>query len=93
MSHDVTDVTRGIRKITTSYNILDYVTVFLLMSWCNNTLRLNRCTDGCAYMSGHCQHISTAKTCAAFAYLGLIICSECHKIFNHEAAQSSIVPA
>jgi hypothetical protein len=38
-------------------------------------------------MSRHCQHSSTAKTCAIFAYL-LLACSECHELFNHEASQS-----
>jgi hypothetical protein len=37
-------------------------------------------------MSQHCQHSSTARTCAIFAYL-LLACSECHELFNHEALQ------
>jgi hypothetical protein len=39
-------------------------------------------------MRGHCQHSSTAKTCAIFAYL-LLECSEYHELLNHEASQSS----
>jgi hypothetical protein len=39
-------------------------------------------------MSRHCQHRSTAKTCAIFAYL-LLTCSKCHERFSHEASQSS----
>jgi hypothetical protein len=39
-------------------------------------------------MSRHCQHSSTARTCAIFAYL-LLACSECHELFNHEASQSN----
>jgi hypothetical protein len=39
-------------------------------------------------MSRHCQHSSTARTCAIFAYL-LLACSECHELFNHESSQSS----
>jgi hypothetical protein len=40
------------------------------------------------WMSRHCQHRSTARTCAIFAYL-LLACSECHELFNHEASQSN----
>jgi hypothetical protein len=29
-----------------------------------------------------------AKTCAIFAYL-ILACSECHKLFNHDASQSN----
>jgi hypothetical protein len=39
-------------------------------------------------MSRHCQHSSTARTCAIFAYL-LLACSECNELFNHEASQSN----
>jgi hypothetical protein len=39
-------------------------------------------------MSRHCQHSSTARTCAISAYL-LLACSECHELFNHEASQSN----
>jgi hypothetical protein len=39
-------------------------------------------------MSRHCQHSSTARTGAIFAYL-LWACSECHELFNHEASQSN----
>jgi hypothetical protein len=39
-------------------------------------------------MSRHCQHRSTARTCAIFAYL-LLACSKCHEIFDHEASQSN----
>jgi hypothetical protein len=38
-------------------------------------------------MSRHCQHSSTAKTCANFAYL-LLASSACHELFNYEASQS-----
>jgi hypothetical protein len=39
-------------------------------------------------MSQHCQHSSTARTCAIFASL-LLACSQCHELFNHEASQSN----
>jgi hypothetical protein len=39
-------------------------------------------------MSRHCQHSSTARTCAIFAYL-ILACSECHEVFNHEASHSN----
>jgi hypothetical protein len=39
-------------------------------------------------MSRHCQHSSTARTCAIFAYL-ILACSKCHEVFNHEASQSN----
>jgi hypothetical protein len=39
-------------------------------------------------MSRHCQHSSTDRTCAIFAYL-LLACSKCHELFNHEASQSN----
>jgi hypothetical protein len=39
-------------------------------------------------MSRHCQHSSTARTCAIFAYF-LLACSECHELFNHETSQSN----
>jgi hypothetical protein len=39
-------------------------------------------------MSRHCQHSSTARNCAIFAYL-LLACSECLELFNHEASQSN----
>jgi hypothetical protein len=39
-------------------------------------------------MSRYCQHSSTARICAIFAYL-LLACSECHEISNHEASQSN----
>jgi hypothetical protein len=39
-------------------------------------------------MSQHCQHSSTARTCAIFAYL-LLACSECHELFNDEVSQSN----
>jgi hypothetical protein len=39
-------------------------------------------------MSRHCQHTSTARTCAIFACL-LLACSTCHELFNHEASQSN----
>jgi hypothetical protein len=35
-------------------------------------------------MSRHCQHSSTAKTCAIFAYF-VLACSECREPFNYEA--------
>jgi hypothetical protein len=37
-------------------------------------------------MSRHCQHSSTAKSCAIFAYL-LFAGSTCHEPFDHEAYQ------
>jgi hypothetical protein len=39
-------------------------------------------------MSRHCQHSSTARTCAIFAYL-LLACSKCHELFNLEASQGN----
>jgi hypothetical protein len=39
-------------------------------------------------MSRHCQHSSTARTCAIFAYL-LLACSKCHEVFTYEASQSN----
>jgi hypothetical protein len=39
-------------------------------------------------MSQHCQHSSTARAYAIFAYL-LLACSKCHDLFNHEASQSN----
>jgi hypothetical protein len=29
---------------------------------------IDRCIDMCAQMSGYCEHSSTAKSCAIFAY-------------------------
>jgi hypothetical protein len=37
-------------------------------------------------MSRHCQHSSTARTCAIVAYL-LLACSKRHELLNHEASQ------
>jgi hypothetical protein len=39
-------------------------------------------------VSQHCQHRSTARTCAIFAYL-LLACSECNKLFNHDTSQNN----
>jgi hypothetical protein len=39
-------------------------------------------------MSRHCQHSSTARTCAIFACF-LLACSKCHELFTHEASQSN----
>jgi hypothetical protein len=51
-------------------------------------LGVNRCIDVCAAMSPHCQHSSTARTCAIFASL-LLACSEYHELCNHGASQSN----
>jgi hypothetical protein len=39
-------------------------------------------------MNRYCQHSSTARTCAIFAYL-LLACSKSHERFSHEASQSN----
>jgi hypothetical protein len=39
-------------------------------------------------MCRHCQHSSTARTGAIFAYF-LLAFSACYELFNHEASQSN----